>query len=346
MKGKRIVMPAKRSVTLEDFALDDTLAPNQILLKTHYSLISPGTEGAGYTGLESGTRFPHGSGYTAIGEVLKVGENVTKCVAGDLAFCYSPHASIAKTEAVLLAFKGGSGNGQIERSALTVDEKLVPFVRMATVAMTSVRVASAEFGDTVAIIGLGLVGNSASQLFSLAGMKVIGIERVPKRLEIARRCGIQHLINPDEEDVLARIMALTDGEKAEVTVEAIGNPRLVETAYQLTRTKGEVILLGSPRGEFITDATAILNYSHSIGLGAITLKSAHEWVYPTMHTGESKHSFERNSRLVYELISEGKFKVEELLTHVIHPEDAQSAYDGLTDRKDEYLGVIMDWTQV
>ena len=42
---------------------------------------------------------------------------------------------------------------------LDIDEKLVPFVRMATVAMTSLRVSSAEFGDTVAIIGLGLVGN-------------------------------------------------------------------------------------------------------------------------------------------------------------------------------------------
>ena len=147
--------------------------PNQILLKTHYSLISPGTEGAGYTGLESGTRFPHGSGYTAIGEVLKVGENVTKCVAGDLAFYYGPHASIAKTEAVLLAFKSpfrhrrktGSlcpnGDGRDDLSA-----GIVCGIR----------------GCTVAIIGLGLVGNSASQLFNLAGMKVISIERVPRRL--------------------------------------------------------------------------------------------------------------------------------------------------------------------
>ena len=59
-------------------------------------------------------------------------------------------------------------------------------------------------------------------------------------------------------------------------------------------------------------------------------------------SGESKHSLERNSRLVYSLICEGKFKVEELLTHVIDPEAAQSAYDGLTDHKGEYLGVIMD----
>ncbi len=336
MIGKQIIMPAKRTATLEDFELDETLAPNQILLKTHYSLISPGTEGAGFTGLESGTRFPHGSGYTAIGEVLKVGENVTKCEVGDFAFCYSSHASIVKTASVMLAFK----------PPLEIDAKLIPFVRMATVAMTSLRVSSVEFGDTAVIIGLGLVGNSASQLFNLAGMKVISVERVPERIEIAQKCGIQHLINPDEENVHERVNSITGGQKADVTVEAIGNPRLVELAYQLTRTKGEVILLGSPRGEYITNVTDILNYTHLIGRGAITLRSAHEWVYPTMHTGESKHSLERNSQIVYSLIKEGKFKVEELLTHVINPEDAQSAYDGLTDSKNEYLGVIMDWTQV
>ena len=337
MNGKQIIIPEKRKAILEDFELDESLAPNQVLLKTHYSLISPGTEGAGFTGLQSGTRYPHGSGYTAIGEVLKVGENVTKCQIGDYAFCYSSHASIVKTASVMLAFK----------PPLETDPKHIPFIRMATVAMTSLRVSSAEFGDTVVIIGLGLVGNSASQLFNLAGMNVIGIERVPKRIEIARNCGLRHLINPDEEvDIVESVKAMSNGQKAEVTVEAIGNPRLVELAYQLTKTKGEVILLGSPRGEYITNVTAILNYTHLIGLGAITLKSAHEWVYPTMHSGESKHSLERNSQIVYALIKDGKFKVQELLTHVINPEDAQSAYDGLSDKKDEYLGVLMDWTQI
>ena len=336
MKGKQIIMPEKRKATLDDFELDETLAPNQILLKTYYSLISPGTEGAGYTGLESGVRFPHGSGYTAIGEVLKVGDQVTKCEVGDFAYCYSSHASIVKSSSVMLSFK----------PPLEIDTKLIPFIRMATVAMTSLRVSSAEFGDSVVIIGLGLVGNSASQIFNLAGMNVISVERVPERLEIARKCGIQHLINPDEEDVHEQVKTLTGGHKADVTVEAIGNPRLVELAYQLTGHKGEVILLGSPRGEYVTNVTDIFNYTHLIGRGAITLKSAHEWVYPTMHSGESKHSLERNSQIVHALIKDGKFKVEELLTHVINPEDAQSAYDGLTDHKDKYLGVIMDWTQI
>lgn len=336
MKAKQIIIPEQRKATLEDFELDENLAPNQILLKTHYSLISPGTEGAGYTGLQSGTRYPHGSGYTAFGEVLKIGQQVTKCEVGDYAFCYSSHASVVKTASVMLTFK----------SPLEIDPKLIPFIRMATVAMTSLRVSSAEFGDSIVIIGLGLVGNSASQLFNIAGMNVIGIEKVPERIEIARNCGIKHLINPDEVDAVETVKELTEGRKAEVTVEAIGNPRLVELAYQTTRTKGEVILLGSPRGEYITNVTDLLNYTHLIGLGAITLRSAHEWVYPTMHSGESKHSLERNSKIVYSLIKEGKFKVQELLTHVINPGDAQSAYDGLSDKKSEYLGVIMDWTQI
>lgn len=332
MKGKRIVMSAARSAALEDFEIDESLSDNQILLKTHYSLISPGTECAGYVG----GGFPHGSGYTAVGEVIKIGARVTKCSVGDFAFCYTPHASIAKTDVVLLAFK----------PPLDFDEKLIPFVRMATVAMTSLRVSEAEFGDTVIIIGLGLVGNYASQIFNLAGMKVISIEKEQMRLDLASRCGIEYLINPEREDVKEKVMKLTNGQGADVTVEAIGNPRLVEMAFQLTKRKGELILLGSPRGEYIVDVTNILNYVHLINRGAITLKSAHEWVFPVMRSGDSKHSLERNSLIVYDLFREGKMKANELLTHVISPEDAKSAYDGLVDRKGEYLGVVMDWSLV
>ncbi|MEK7396046.1 MAG: zinc-binding alcohol dehydrogenase [Candidatus Poribacteria bacterium] len=334
MKGKRITMPSANNVILEDYEIDEAIAEDQVLMKTHYSLISPGTECAGYTALQSGTRFPHGSGYTAVGEVLKVGQRVKKCVSGDIVFSYAPHASIVKTNSIMLALK----------RPVDIDEKLIPFVRMATVAMTSMRVASAEFGDTVVIIGLGLVGNYASQLFTLAGMKVISIEKMPMRLESASKCGIRYLINPEAQNPLERVKELTNGQGAETTVEAIGNPRLIEMAFQLTKHKGEVILLGSPRGEYITDVTNILDYVHSVGKGSITLKSAHEWVFPTMHSGESKHSIERNTQIAYNLFKDGKLKAKELLTHVINPADAKSAYDGLVDKKDEYLGVVMDWS--
>jgi 2-desacetyl-2-hydroxyethyl bacteriochlorophyllide A dehydrogenase len=336
MKGKRIIMPSANDVVLEDFELDESLADDQILMETHYSLISPGTECAGYTALQSGTRFPHGSGYTAVGEVIKVGGRVRKCSPGDIVFCYTPHESITKTNNPLLVLK----------RPLDFDEKLIPFIRMATVAMTSIRVSSAELGDTVAIIGLGLVGNYASQLFNLAGMKVISIERVSKRLEIAGKCGIKHLVNTERENPREKVMELTNGQGAEVTVEAIGNPKLIEMAFQLTKRKGEVILVGSPRGEYITDVTNILEYVHLISKGAITLKSAHEWVYPVMQSGDCKHSIERNTIIVYNFFKEGKLKAQELITHIINPADAKSAYDGLVERKDEYLGVLMDWSLV
>ena len=334
MKGKRITMPSANNVMLEDYEIDEALAEDQILFKTHYSLISPGTECAGYTALQSGTRFPHGSGYAAVGEVLKVGQRVKRCTSGDIVFSYTPHASIVKTNSIMLVLK----------RPVDIDEKLIPFVRMATVAMTSMRVASAEFGDTVVIIGLGLVGNYASQLFTLAGMRVISIEKIPMRLESASKCGVRYLINSGAENPLEKVKEHTNGQGAETTVEAIGNPRLIEMAFQLTKYKGEVILLGSPRGEYTADVTNILDYVHNIGKGAITLKSAHEWVFPTMHSGESKHSIERNTQIAYNLLKDGKLKAKELLTHVINPADAKLAYDGLVDKKDEYLGVVMDWT--
>lgn len=336
MKGKMIMMPSANNVVLEDFEIDESLAEDQILMKTHYSLISPGTECAGYTALQSGTKFPHGSGYTAVGEVLKVGNRITKCSHGDIVFCYTPHASIIKTNSILLTL----------RRPLDFDEKLIPFIRMATVAITSLRVSSAELGDTAVIIGLGLVGNFASQLFELAGVRVISIEKVSKRLEIAKKCGIKYCINSERENPIEKVMELTNKQGAEVTVEAIGNPRLIEMAFQLTKRKGEVILLGSPRGEFITDVTNILDYVHLISKGSITLKSAHEWVYPVMRSADCKHSIERNTAIVYNLFKEGKLKSQELITHVINPSDAKSAYDGLVEKKDEYLGVVMDWTKI
>ena len=137
--------------------------------------------------------------------------------------------------------------------------------------MTSLRVSRGELGDNVAIMGLGLVGNMAGQLFTAAGMDVIGIDLIDERLRIAERCGIKHTINPKKEDLEERIREFTDGEGCEVTVEAIGNPSTVMACCRITKRLGEVILLGSPRGTYKADVTKILNYVHLWPRDCLTL---------------------------------------------------------------------------
>jgi threonine dehydrogenase-like Zn-dependent dehydrogenase len=107
---------------------------------------------------------------------------------------------------------------------------------------------------------------------------------------------------------------------------------------------GELIFLGSPRGEFQTNVTDVFNYSHLMGRGCITFKGAHEWRFPVEPDKFVKHSLVRNSQIVFDLIAGNKLQLEPLISHVLKPADAAQAYDGLRHHKDEYSGVLFDWS--
>jgi threonine dehydrogenase-like Zn-dependent dehydrogenase len=87
-----------------------------------------------------------------------------------------------------------------------------------------------------------------------------------------------------------------------------------------------------------------LNYCHLYGRGAITFKGAHEWRYPVMANPFVKHSLWRNSEIVFRLIQSGQLVIDPLISHILKPEQAPEAYEGLKYKKDEYNGVLFDWT--
>ena len=280
--------------------------------------------------------YPFNPGYISVGEVVNAGKNVSGMTVRNKVFSYTKHATIAITDPTSTICL---------KLTEEIDEKQALFTRIATIAMTALRVSDGGLGDNVAVMGLGLVGNMAAQLFKLAGMNVIGIDTITQRLKTAQKCGIKNTINPSETNLKEKVMELTDNERCEVTVEAIGNPSTIETCCQITKRRGEVILLGSPRGDYNTNLTEMLNYVHLWSRGCLTLKGAHEWRFPIHQTEGSKHSIERNTKKDLRLISESNLKVQTLITHVIKLEDIKKAYEGLLNRKDEFLGVIIDWTK-
>ena len=134
-------------------------------------------------------------------------------------------------------------------------------------------------------------------------------------------------------------------------VEAAGVPAVAIKAGTLAAKSGELILLGSPRGQLETDVVPFLTQMH-VYTGGITLKGAHEWQFPyeeapaNHNHGQWRFSMEGNVRTLPRLIDKGKLKVKLLLTHVAAPADCQAVYDGLRDRQDDCLGVVFDWTKV
>lgn len=332
MCAQRVVFPRPWVVELQPFEFDPAdLAPDQIAIRSLYTLISPGTELACLSGKESWAKLPFNPGYAGTGEVLAVGSGVGDCHVGDRVFTYTGHASQAKTNRLYARLPEG------------LDPRLAVFARMAAVSITSLRVSSAELGDYVAVTGLGLVGNLAAQLFRLAGCEVIGIDPSPARRALAAQCGLGLVV--DSTEALEAVTEFTRGAMCSTVCEATGFPVVIENVAQFAGKGGEVVLLGSPRGEFQADLTKFLNHIHLWG-NCVTFKGAHEWRYPTVEDpgGFSKHSLPRNIEILLRLIADGRLKVAELLTHVLPPSQCQEAYDGLRDKKEEYLGVVFDWT--
>lgn len=344
VRGRRIVVPGPREITLEAFDLDDShLQPDEAIVRTRYSTISPGTELSIYTALDPGVydpkawcHYPFQPGYIAVGEVIACGTegqrrgDVRRCREGDVVFWFGKHASVQRVNL----------SGFLLPVPPELDLSVVGLTRMATVAMTSVRTASAAPGDVVVVVGQGLVGNLAAQLFSLSGAETIGVDVSERRLALAKRCGVTHTVNPRHEDQVARVLELTGGKGARTVVEAVGDPRLILEAPELVARHGEVILLGSPRASFEADVTPFLRHIH---LRGVAIKGALEWLYPTLHSEDARFSIEDNARYVFHLFREGKIHLSPLLTHILAPEDFQRAYEGLLHEKDDYLGVAINW---
>ena len=332
MQIRQIVFPRVGEVALESVEADLDPGPGQVALRTLYSLISAGTEVAKFTGLQR-VQYPFTTGGRSVGEVIAVGEGVTRVKAGDLVFAHTLHVSHAKTGRFCAPMPADLRGPH------------APALGLALVAMTAVRVGRPELGDWAVVFGMGMVGNLAAQLYQLSGARVIGVDLLPARLETARACGIEHTLDANDDHFIEQALALTGGEGADYVVEATGNPRVFETACAVARRQGQVILLGSPRGEHQADLTPVLNSVHLWrDHGSLTFRGAHEWRYPLYADGFAKHSMERNARAICALMQQGKLCIAPLISHVVPPDEAPVAFAGLRDHPDTWTGVVFDWT--
>jgi threonine dehydrogenase-like Zn-dependent dehydrogenase len=335
MNNRKIMFVSPWQVeTVEEPFEARKLGNGEALVQLIYSLISPGTELAMLSGKEGWAPHPVCPGYASVSLIVEVGEDVTDFRKGDTVFHYGNHQEYQYVGTKDVFIKVPEG----------LDLRWVPFTRMATVAMTSVRVSNIELGDYISVSGLGLVGNLAAQLARLQGATVIGVDLAKERLNTARACGLDYPLNGSEENARDRIMEITGGKGVSTHIEATGVPKVAVDSLSYIGSLGEIVFLGSPRGEYNTDVTHVLNHCHLYNLGCITFKGAHEWRYPTGPNPFVKHSLVRNSHIVFDLMKQNRLKIEPLISHVIKPNQAPDAYEGLRNNKDQYNGVLFDWS--
>ena len=336
VRTRKLVFPEKNKVIVET---EDLKSPEagELLVRNELSLISPGTELAIYTGTHVGfgdpdiawAKFPLSPGYASAGRVLAVGGGAGDLGGfkpGDRVLHFSTHADHAILEpGKNLCFRLNEG----------ADPRRALFARFAQISYTAYGVAHLA-PKRVLVLGAGMIGNLAAQLFRLQGTEEVLVGDIDrKRLELARTCGIDRVVDTSGQDVPKALRDATGGRGVDLVVEATGVPALVAKALEWVNDFGEVILLGSTRG------TVDLNVYKLIHRKKTLLSGAHESYFP-LRSSEGR-SHEAMVRDILRWIEEGSLKVDSFITHTFPPERAGEGYEGLLRDKEHFLGVFIEW---
>ena len=225
--------------------------------------------------------FPFLLGHEAAGVVEAIGPDVTGLVPGDFVvlnwravcgecrscrrgrpwYCFSTHNATQKmtladgtplTPALgigAFADKTLVAAGQATKVDASADPAAVGLLGCGVMAGLGAAMFTGEVerGDSVAVFGCGGVGDAAIVGAKLAGAaKVIAVDLDDAKLAWAKEFGATHTVNAATEDAVEAIRALTDGNGADVCIEAVGNPKVMEQAFYARDLAGTLVQVGVP----------------------------------------------------------------------------------------------------
>jgi S-(hydroxymethyl)glutathione dehydrogenase/alcohol dehydrogenase len=173
--------------------------------------------------------------------------------------------------------------------------------------------ANIQAGDTVAVIGCGGVGLNVIQGAKIAGAtKIIAVDTLESKLEMAKEFGATHTVNASDGDPVSAVAALADGRGADVAFEVIGLGATMEQAINMARPGGEVILVGVPRLDVMLNLNAAFTFLYL----AKTIKGC--W-YGSSNVREDVPA-------LLDLWRSGQLKLEELISKEIDVDHINEAF--------------------
>ena len=205
------------------------------------------------------------------------------------------------------------------------DEQVLMCPDIMSTGFSGAETAGVRIGDTVAVFAQGPIGLCATIGAKLAGAGlVIGVDRLPDRLHIARQMGADHAIDSSRVDAVAEIMKLTGGRGVDVAIEALGTQQTFESALRVLRPGGTL----SSLGVYATDLTIPLG-AFSAGLGDLKIVT-------TLCPGGK----ERMRRLM-SVIATGRVDLAAMVTHRFKLADIEAAYELFGHQRDGVLKVAI-----
>lgn len=334
-----IVEPFKTTVRTVDLPAP---ADNQILVETHASAISPGTELAVYTGSHQWLldpkmvdwKFPFRSGYSAAGVVVAAGKAAGDWKPGDRVSYPGNHASHE-----LLTI--GHERGRLWRMPAHLDFEKAALACILRYGMGASIRAGITLARSFAVLGLGLIGQSALRCAIAAGANpVVGIDSVAMRRDAARAAGADLVLDPTDPDHRRQFQEFLGDRGAEIVADCTGVPGAVPVAMSLACDAGQVVVVGSPRGK-----AQDVNFYDDLHRRYIEVTGGHgNMLFEPAHTRLAGHwDINKAQRWLLANLAANRIRLDQLVTHRIAPEQLGDAYEGLLKKKEEYLSVVVKW---
>lgn len=279
-------------------------------------------------------------GYSAAGIVAGVGEDVAEFRVGDRVACagagYASHAEVLAVPKNLcvhlpdaVSFEAGA------------------FGTLGAIAMQGVRLAEPTLGESVVVIGLGLLGQITVQLLKANGCRVFGIDLDSQKIELAKELGADDGALSGS-DVRSAVMQWSRGRGADAVLitAATSSNQPVELAGEISRMKGRVVAVGLvgmdvPRQlYYMRELTLKISMSYGPGRYDPEYEErGHDYPFAYVRWTEG-----RNIESFLDLVADGRVNVERLTTHRFPIEDGESAYQLISGEvKEPYLGIVLQY---
>jgi len=319
---------------------------------------------------------PQAPGYSSAGIVIAVGDGVSDLQPGDRVACagagFAVHAEIASVPRLLVAkipegseapsreppsragtaapgrpsrAQLGSDHGPQQRGGVSYEE--AAFGTVGAICLHGVRTAEVALGDTVAVIGLGLLGQITVQLLKAAGCRVFGMDLLPQRADLAIGSGAEAVSISAREfrDLCFQKTGGVGVDTVLITAET-QTSEPVNLAAELARDRAIVVAVGTVGMELqrklYYEKELDFRISRSYGPGRYDV--AYEQKGRDYPIGHVRWTETRNLEAFLQFIADGKLSLPSLITHRFPMEQATRAYDLITGSTEEpFLAALLTY---
>lgn len=260
-------------------------------------------------------------GYCNAGEVIAVGDGVTDFAVGDRVASNGHHAEIVCVPKNLVVKI--PDNVSYEEATFTV---------IGAIGLQGIRLVNPTIGETVVVVGLGLIGLITAELLLANGCNVIGFDFDPQKVYIANQKGVKAFLASGA-DVVKTVESLTEniGADAVLITASTKSNDVISQAAQMSRKKGRIVLVGVigldiQRSDFFKKELSF-QVSCSYGPGRYDDDYEHKGIdYPISYV---RWTEKRNFETVLGAISKGTLKVVPLITERVALQDYLSIYNNI-----------------